>query len=390
MAIGLVIGFLLAVATIACIVVSVFLIKGVNLHGTRGNRFTAPKRPLAGGLTLVGAAVALLLFLFIPFSFHTVQAGEVAVVKHLGEARAVRTPGTYFDFWITESYEKYDAKVQNLDIKTTAYSSDAQTMDINMTLQFQINSEKAIEIANNYGTLDTLSNRISSVTIEKSKSVLSQYSAMKIIETRSSISPEVEKAVQAAIGENYYVTVHTVVLTNIDFSDAFEKTVEDKMIAEQEKLKAEYEKETAIINAEKELEVSKRQAEAKLVAANADAQAQVLVAQAEADALKAKSIEVARMLGFNVLETEVTEEVTSTDENGVTTTTPVTKKVYSIDFSGKSAEEIKLISEYLKYAEYLDKWDGKLPTVMTGENGATIMMPVNPSQGSTTPTTPTT
>ncbi len=383
MAIGIIIGILLAVVTLVCIVVSVCLFTGARLNGVRGNRLST-KKPLAGGLTLAGAAVAFLLFLLIPFSFHTVQAGEVAVVKHLGEARNVRTAGTYFDFWITESYEKYDSKVQNLDIKTTAYSSDAQTMDINMTLQFQINSEKAIEVANNYGTLETLSNRIQSVTIEKSKSVLSQYSAMKIIETRSSISPEVEKAVQEAIGENYYVTVHTVVLTNIDFSEAFEKTVEDKMIAEQEKLKAEYEKETAIINAEKELEVSKRQAQAKIVAANADAEAQVLVAQAEADALKAKSIEVARMLGFPITETEVTENVTTTDENGVETTTPVTKKVYSIDFTGKSDAEIKLISEYLKYAEYLDKWDGKLPEVMTGETGATVMIPVNPS-GSTTP-----
>ncbi len=33
-----------------------------------------------------------------------------------------------------------------------------------------------------------------------------------------------------------------VVITNIDFSDAFEATVEDKMIAEQQQLKAEFEK----------------------------------------------------------------------------------------------------------------------------------------------------
>lgn len=377
MTIGIILGIILAVLTAAGIIAGVCLISGRRPAG-KGNKFM-PKKPLAGGLCMAGAAAAFVLFLFIPFSFHTVQAGEVAVVKHLGEARAVRTAGTYFDFWVTESYEKYDSKVQNLDIHTTAYSSDAQTMDINMTLQYQINSSKAIEIANNYGNLDTLSNRIQSVTIEKSKSVLSQYSAMKIIETRSSISPEVETAVQAAIGENYYVTVHTVVLTNIDFSDAFEKTVEDKMIAEQEKLKAEYEKETAIINAEKELEVSKRQAEAKIVAANADAQAQVLVAQAEADALKAKSIEVARMLGFTIKETQVVEDVTTEDENGGETVTQVVTNVYEIDFTGKPTEEIQLISEYLKYIEYLSKWDGKLPEVITGENGATVMIPVSSS-----------
>ena len=134
------------------------------------------------------------------------------------------------------------------------------------------------------------------------------------------------------------------------------------MIAEQEKLKAEYEKETAIVNAEKELEVAKLDAQAKVEKAKADAQAEIEVATAEAEAIRLKSIEVARALGFNITETELT------DENGA-----VTIK-YNIDFTGKSAEEVALITEYLKYADYLAKWDGKLPTVVAGDS-ATVMIP---------------
>jgi uncharacterized membrane protein YqiK len=189
---------------------------------------------------------------------------------------------------------------------------------------------------------------------------------MNIIETRSTISPLVEETIKNAVNEEYCVDIVAVVLTNIDFSDAFEKTVEDKMIAEQEKLKAEYEKETAIVNAEKELEVAKLQAQAKLERAKADAEAQIEVARAEAEAVKLKSIEVARALGFNINETEIT------DEDGV-----VTAVEYEIDFEGKTAEEIQLITEYLKYIEYLSKWDGKLPSVVTGDS-ASIMIPTNP------------
>jgi hypothetical protein len=58
------------------------------------------------------------------------------------------------------------------------------------------------------------------------------------------------------------------------------------MIAEQEKLKAEYEKEKAIIQAEQELEVAKRQAEAQLEKAKKEAESQLVLAQAEADALE--------------------------------------------------------------------------------------------------------
>ena len=353
MSLGVVLGFLFV---IVC---------GISF--TCAGYFAVRKRK-SGAVTgaLVGIAFALLLAT-VPPSFHTIEAGEIAVVKHLGEARSVRTAGTHFDFWVTETYIVYDAKVQNMEISAQAYSKDAQTMDISMTVQYQIDESQAIKIANQYGSIEILANRLQSIAIEKAKSTLSSYSAMNIIETRSTISPLVENAIKNAVTEEYCVNIVAVVLTNIDFSDAFEQTVEDKMIAEQEKLKAEYEKETAIVNAEKELEVAKLAAQAKIEAAKADAQAVIEAATAEAKSIQLKSIEVARALGFNINETEIK------DADGV-----VTDIEYTIDFTGKSAAEIKVITDYMQYLEYLAKWDGKLPTVVTGES-ATIMIPTNPT-----------
>ena len=311
------------------------------------------------------SVILVALFVVVPFSFHTVDTGEIAVVKHLGKAEKVRTAGTYFDFWLTETYDVYDAKVQNMEIATQAYSKDAQTMDVAMTVQYQIDVERSIQIAEQYGSISVLANRIQSIATEKTKSHLSSYSAMNIIETRSNISPQVEEIIKNAVNEEYCVKIVAVVLTNIDFSDAFEKTVEDKMIAEQEKLKAEYEKETAIVNAEKELEVAKLAAEAKLESAKADAQAQVEIARAEALAIQLKSIEVARALGFAITETTVqNEDGTESVE-------------YKIDFTGKSAEEIAVIGDYMKYLEYLAKWNGELPDVLAGDS-ATVVIPTNP------------
>ena len=340
------------------------LLVGAGLMGWRLYQTKGKKLSFSGTIVILVAIIGLSL---IPGSFHTVEAGQVAVVKHLGEAKTVRNAGTYFDFWITEKYDYYDAKVQNMDIKTQAYSKDAQTMSISMNVQYKIDSAKVIDIANQYGTIDMLANRIESIAIEKTKATLSSYSAMNIIETRSQISPLVEDTIKGAVNEEYCVDIVAVVLTNIDFSDAFEKTVEDKMIAEQEKLKAEYEKETAIVNAEKELEVAKLAAQAKLERAKADAEAQIEVARAEAESVKLKSVEVARALGFTINETEIT------DDEGI-----VTAVEYEIDFTGKSAQEIQLITEYLKYIEYLSKWDGKLPSVIAGDS-ASIMLPVDPS-----------
>ena len=360
MTIGFVVGALLLLLAAAGFGFAV-----VSMSKKRKNKRNATVGAVVG-------CVFLALLLLIPASLHTVQSGQIAVVKHLGEARTVRTAGTYFDFWLTEKYDVYDAKVQNMEIATQAYSKDAQTMGVSMTVQYKIDESKALEIANQYGSIEILANRIQSIATEKAKATLSSYSAMQIIETRANISPIVEEAIKTAVHEGYCVDIVTVVLTNIDFSDAFEKTVEDKMIAEQEKLKAQYEKETAIVNAEKELEVAKLDAQAKVEAAKADAQAELEVAKAEAEAIRLKSIEVARALGFAISETE------TTDADGVVSVT------YNIDFTGKSAEEVALITEYLKYADYLEKWDGKLPSVVTGDS-ATVMIPTPGAGEGTTP-----
>lgn len=345
------IGVIIGVFLFACIVGALAYIAYVKTK-RKGNKVLIPA---------ILAGVCGVLFGIFPFSFHTVNAGQVAVVKHLGKAERVRTAGTYFDFWLTETYDLYDAKVQNLEITTQAYSKDAQTMDVVMTVQYQIDTSKAIEIANKYGSIDMLANRIESIATEKTKSNLSSYSAMNIIETRSTISPQVEELIKTTVTDEYYVNIVAVVLTNIDFSDAFEKTVEDKMIAEQEKLKAEYERETALINAEKEKEVAILAAEARLETAKADAQAQIELAKAEAQAIQLKSIEVARALGFTITETAVT---TADGGNAIE---------YEIDFTGKSAEEIQLITDYMKYLEYLAKWNGELPTVIAGDSASVII-----------------
>lgn len=253
-----------------------------------------------GAAKVVGVLLCIAMvfaFIAVPFSFHTVDTGEVAVVKHLGKAKEVKTAGTHYDFWMTNKYQKYDGKVQNIDIETAAYSSDAQTMTVQMTLQYQVLTDKVMDIAAQYGTLDALTTRINAIATEKTKSVLSSHKAMDIIANRQDMSPAVEEAIRAAVGEEYFVNVVAVVLTNIDFSDAFETAVEEKMIAEQKQLKAEY-----------------------------DAAAKVTAAEAEAKANQ-------------LLEKSLTDKI---------------------------LEEM-----------FIDKWDGKLPEVMAGEDGLSILLPTD-------------
>ena len=276
-----------------------------------------------GFIGLAIAAVMVICFIIIPFSFHTVDTGEIAVVKHLGEAKEVKSSGTHFNLWVTDKYMYYDTKVQNVDIVTSAYSSDAQTMNITMTLQYQIMADNVMDIAKQYGTLEALQTRIQSVATEKTKAALSEHKAMDIIANRAQMSPAVEAIIREAIDEDYYVKVVTVVLTNIDFSDAFELAVEEKMIAEQTKLKAEYENQTKVAQAEANAEAKVKEAEAKVEIAKAEAEAKKIAAEGEAKANE-------------LIQNSITDKILD-----------------------------KL---------WLDKWDGKLPSVVAGED-TSLMIP---------------
>lgn len=252
-----------------------------------------------GVIAVILAIVLALTFIIVPFSMHTVDTGKIAVVKNLGKIKTIRESGTYFDFWMTNNYVKYDTKVQEITIEEMAYSSDAQQMTLAIKFQYQIMPDKVKDITTQYGKLSSLETRIQPIVIEKIKSMLSKHTAMNIIANRSQLSPDAEELVKTALGDEYYINVVSVSLTNIDFSDQFESAVEEKMIAEQAKLKAEYENEKKVAQAE------------------ADAKAKILSAEAEAKANE-------------LLEKSLTD---------------------------------KILQEM-----YIDKWDGKLPQVVSDGN----------------------
>jgi|AGTN01.1.fsa_nt_gi Membrane protease subunits, stomatin/prohibitin homologs len=353
---------LLTVASFACAIL--FLIKN--------------RRKSGKSMVYIFAAACLLflvLDVFIGGGINQIDAGEIGVLKVYGQAREVKQPGLAFVNIATTKIDIYDTKVREINSDIEAYSFDAQSMTANVKTQYSIQTDKALDIARNYGGVEPLESRISAIIIERTKTVLSSKSGMSLIESRSTLSSNVEGLVRTALA-NYPVTVSVVAITDITFNEAFESAVEQKMIAEQQKLKAEYDKETAIIKAEQDRETATIKAEADLAVAvlnarmaltraQGEADAAVAAAKGQAQALKAQTIEVARMLGFTII--DITQEI---DGEQVVVGA-------EIDTTGKTGEEIQLIAEYIKYIKYLETWDGQLPDVVAGDDFQ-ILFPYNP------------
>ena len=381
-------GFLFGFLFVALLCVGIALV-------IKGYQDESIGKSVSGWVTSVASFI---LFLCIPFSFHTIDTGEIAVVKEMGKVIDTREAGVHFDFWMVRTYEKYDTKVRQIDITTSAYTAgdvkeeedgakepQLQPIDVQLTLHYQIIKSDVKTIAEEYGSLTLLESRIQAVVTANVKEVIKKYRAAELISERDTLATEVFNSIDQALNKSdtvhYYSEVKTVALTNIDFSDAFEQSVEQSMIANQEIVKARAEAEKAVAAAQGELEVAKLAAQAKIEAAKADAESQKLVAQAEATAVKLKSIEMARALGFKITETEVQgalivdkDNNPVLDENGDKQYEVVIE--YEIDFENENAtpEKIELLVAYMQYIEYLNKWDGKLPTVMT-DTGVMLQIP---------------
>lgn len=313
------------------------LVGGIILTSVGG--YNEKKGMLGGGI--VSIVIGFALFLTIPFSFHQVNTGEVATVKEMGQIKYVREAGTHFDFWMTRQYTRYDTKIKSLSVETQAYSQDAQTMTVQMSVHYQIDASKAVEIGTKYGSLEVLENRITGKAIQETKDVLTQRGAEKIISERNLISQEIATAVENAIGSEYYVDIQTVALTNIDFSDAFEKAVEEKMVAAQKKLQAEIENEMKIAAA-------KAEADAKLE----EAKQKVEIAKQEAEAAKIKANNEAE-----IKEIEANAEAEA-------------REIVAAAWNSMSEEAREATLRQLA----LEKWDGKLPETMVGNDFLTELL----------------
>lgn len=343
---AVVLGIIFILLTLAGIGLGVFLCYGVHKNGASKSKIIS----IAG--SFVFALAMLVCFITVPFGLKTVNTGEVGVLRTFGEAKESRDAGLHFVNVFTTDMIILDTKVQQLEVRTEVYTQDAQSSTVELIVQFKIDPTKAIDIVKNYGSISMLSTRVEKVSIEKAKVVLSSKTAMKLIETRSELSPTVQDSIMLA-QEQYYIIIESVVITDMTFSDAFETAVEEKMIAEQKKLESEYEKEKAIIKAEEELAVAKLNAEKALAEAKGLADAEVAVAEGAAKALKIQYIETARMLGLPVSETEVLDDLGN-----------VTGYEYEIDTASATTAQYKILEDYMRYINYLSTWDGELPQVI--------------------------
>ena len=181
-----------------------------------------------------------------------------------------------------------DNRTQVAHLELSAFSSDIQEVLVSYSMNYQIEKANAQKIYKEIG-VDYYNTVMAPRIQEVVKSVIAKYTAEDLIESREALSVQITNDLIKQLGAYNIVVVSTAV-EDIDFSDAFTASVEDKVVAEQALLKAQTEQAQKTMEQEKSAEREKIQAaadaEVKKTQAAADAEVAKIKAAAEAEAQK--------------------------------------------------------------------------------------------------------
>ena len=226
------------------------------------------------------AALAVLILAVVLSSITVVPTGYTGILTTFGrvEDRTISAGAHFILPW--QNVVKMDNRTQKVQISTNAFSSDIQQVDLNLSVNFCIDQETAQELYKTVG-INYYDNVMYPRILENTKAVFSQYSAENLIAKRNTLSDQIAESTSADMKE-YGITIVSIAIEDIDFTDAFTAAVEAKQVAAQNKLTAETEQ------AQKTME-EEATAKRAVIAANAEAEKSIIAANADLEVVKVQA-----------------------------------------------------------------------------------------------------
>jgi regulator of protease activity HflC (stomatin/prohibitin superfamily) len=243
----------------------------------------------------LGLAAAVVLFgLTILFgSWYTIDQRERGVILRNGRVIGVATPGLNFKLPLFDSVVRISLEQRIMEYKKlNSYSRDQQNADIDISVNFRVIEDQVDELYTDYGSIQGfIDRRITPKVLEELKNVFGTYNAATAVQQRAKLNSDVQAAITKAIAADGRspILIGTVQISNIDFSQAYERAIEQRMLAEVEVQRilqnVEREKAQALITVTQ----AKAKADATLAQAKAEADAIRLRGEAQADAIRARA-----------------------------------------------------------------------------------------------------
>ena len=236
---------------------------------------------------IVGIGILVIIGLIVVFSSYTIIGpGHRGIVVMLGKVEeTVLGEGFHLVLPpVARQVIQVDVRTKKLEAEAEAASSDLQAIRVSGVLNYHLEPRDVHQLYQEVG-LGYESIIIIPALQEAIKAATAQYRIDNILRERAVIKDAIRESLVARLGENHII-VTEFSMANVEFSEEFNRAIEQKQVAEQAALQKQYE----LQSAEKDVEITLARAagekKAAVIAAEGRAEARKLEAQAEAEALR--------------------------------------------------------------------------------------------------------
>ena len=239
-----------------------------------------------------------LVFLFIMYlNMHVIPVGYTGVLVRLG--RIAEQPVASGELTFTTPFVEHIRRVNNKQQeyetgqKICGETSDKAAVYANeVSVTYQIAVERSAWICANVNEYNLLTDGLIASAV---KAAMSELTAEEVTK-RAKIEPLVLRKLSESLSEKYGTdTVHVrkVIINDMDFEKAYKDALRAKSVAEQERARAEIENQTAKAEADKRVVILAAEAEAERIRISANAQAEAN--RAISESLSAELIELRKI-----------------------------------------------------------------------------------------------
>ena len=193
----------------------------------------------------------------------------------LGPTYALKAPwvSAVDVYYATDSYEA----------TVPCFSSDQLEMQIGVLIRWSLKPDKITELYNNYPNLNYKNTAIESVLEENIRLITKNYTALETIEFRDVVRNEIETSVLQELQTESSLAGALMNLEfdlkNIGYPEKYTSAIEDKLVAEQQKIQADFERERILI-------LANATAQELVIEASGEAEARVIEANATKEAIE--------------------------------------------------------------------------------------------------------
>lgn len=225
------------------------------------------------GASIAGLFVLVLILIWI-FPIVVIGAGERGVVfsNVSGVQDKVLGEGVHFRMPFVESIKQFDVRVQKNEVTAQAASKDLQTVTTKVVVNYHLDAGRVNKIYQSFPDEQSIIDRIVVPnTSEVVKAATAQYTAEELLTKRAELKAKIDSGLSERM-KGYNVILDDVSITDLDFSEEFNKAIESKATAEQLALKAE--KDLVRIETEKRQRIAQAEGEAEAIRIQTEALSQ--------------------------------------------------------------------------------------------------------------------